>query len=73
MTATTKDLNTWTTDELLTEVLHRSAGDRPALDRIHVATMRAQLNDSDQKADAGTQPDTTRVGLLLIGQDHESL
>jgi hypothetical protein len=68
-----KDLDTWTTDELLTEVLGRSAGDRPALDRIQITTMRALLNDCDQKADAGTQPATGRLGLLSIGQDNESL
>jgi hypothetical protein len=71
MTTPVNDLDTWTTDELLTEVLHRSAEDRPALDRIHVATMRAQLNHCDKKV--GAQPDATSVGLLSIGQDHESL
>jgi hypothetical protein len=68
-----KDLDTWTTDELLTEVLLRSAGDRPALDRIQVTTVRALLNDCDQKADAGTEPATGRFGLLSIGQDNEPL
>ncbi|HEY8765838.1 MAG TPA: hypothetical protein VIP09_01025 [Dehalococcoidia bacterium] len=68
-----KDLDTWTTDELLTEVLYRSEGDRPALDRIQVTTMRALLNDCDQKADAGTQPSTGHAGPLSIGQDDESL
>jgi hypothetical protein len=68
-----KDLDIWTTDELLTEVLCRSAGDRPALDRIQVTTMRAMLSDCDQKANAGTQPATGRDGLLSIGQDNESL
>ena len=68
-----KDLDTWTTDELLTEVLCRSAGDRPALDRIQATTVRALLNDCDQKADAGTKPATGRRGLLSIGQDNESL
>jgi hypothetical protein len=68
-----KDLDTWTTDELLTEVLYRSAGDRPALDRIQVTTMRALLNDCDLKADAGTQPATGQAGLLSIGQHNESL
>jgi hypothetical protein len=66
-----KDLDIWTSDELLTEVLDRSAGDRPALDRIHVTTMRALLNDCDQKADAGTQPAIGHAGLLSIGQDNE--
>ena len=47
------DLDRWTTDELLAEVLSRSAGDRSALDRIQVSTMRALLDDCDQKS--GTQ------------------
>jgi hypothetical protein len=47
------DLDRWTTDELLAEVLSRSAGDRSALDRIQVSTMRALLDDCDQKR--GTQ------------------
>lgn len=73
MKPNTNQLDTWTTDELLTEVLHRSAGDRPALDRIQVSTMRAVLNDCDQKADADAPPATGRVGLLSIGQPNESL
>jgi hypothetical protein len=68
-----KALDTWTTDELLTEVRYRSAGDRPALDRIQVTTMRALFNDCDQKADAGAQAATGHAGLLSIGHDNESL
>jgi hypothetical protein len=48
------ELDTWTTDELLTEVLSRNAGNRPALNRIQVTTMRAVLNDCDQKAIAAS-------------------
>jgi hypothetical protein len=66
MKPATNHLDTWTTDELLKEVLHRSAGDRPALDRIQRTTMRAVLSDCDQKADANTSPAT-------IGQPNESL
>jgi len=73
MTTTTKELDTYTTDELLTEVLDRSAGDRPALDRISATTIQAVLNDCDEKADADKQPDTTLVGPPSIGQDDESL
>lgn len=73
MKLTTDHLDTWTTDELLTEVLHRSEGDRPALDRIQATTMRAVLNDCDQKADDGPHPANRRVGLLTIGHDNESL
>jgi hypothetical protein len=45
-------LDRWTTDELFAEVLSRSAGDRSALDRIQVSTMRALLDDCDQKSGA---------------------
>ncbi len=54
MDTTTVDLDRWTTDELLAEVLTRSAGDRSALDLIQVTTMRAILDDCDEK---GTQSD----------------
>ena len=49
MATPTADLERWTTDELFAEVLSRSAGDRSALDRIQVTTMRAFLDDCDQK------------------------
>ena len=56
MTARTKDLKPFTSEELLTEVLDRSAGDRPALDRISATTMRAVLSDCDEKAGSQTEP-----------------
>jgi hypothetical protein len=45
----TANLHGWTTDELFTEVLNRSVGDRSALDLLQVRTMRAPLDDCDQK------------------------
>lgn len=48
-------LNKWTTDELFTEVLNRSAGDRPTLNQIQQMLMRALLHDCDQKADIGAR------------------
>jgi len=47
-------LNRWTADELLAEVLQRSTGDRPALNDIQVTIMRALLEDCDRKAGANT-------------------
>lgn len=44
-------LNTWTTDELLTEVLNRSAWDRPTLDHIQGRVIRALLQHCDRKPD----------------------
>jgi len=40
---------TWTTDELLTEVLRRSAGDTPALRVLGQTIIRAQLAETDRE------------------------
>lgn len=58
MDTATVGLDRWTTDELLAEVLTRSAGDRSSLDLIQVATIRAILDDCDDK---GTQSDRWRA------------
>jgi hypothetical protein len=42
-------MDEWTTDELLGEVLSRSADDRAALDRVQVTTMRAILDVCDRE------------------------
>jgi hypothetical protein len=42
-------LESWATDDLLAEVLRRSAGDKSALDRIQATTMRTLLNHADGK------------------------
>jgi hypothetical protein len=49
-----KDLGGWTTDELLAEVLERSAGDRPAFQLLQATIIRALLTDSDRKFVAGS-------------------
>lgn len=46
------NLDKWTTEELLGEVLSRSAGDRAALDRVQLTTLHAILNDCDRKGTA---------------------
>ena len=43
------NLSGWTTDELLAEVFERSAGDRPALQLLHLTTIRALLAEGDDK------------------------
>ncbi len=50
----TTPLDRWATDELVAEVLRRSAEDRPALDRLQATIMRARLDDCDRKADTET-------------------
>jgi hypothetical protein len=54
----TTQLDKWTIDELFSEVLNRSAGDRPTLNHIGAMILRAVLADCDQKAatDAGAEP-----------------
>ena len=43
------DIGGWTTDELLVEVLERSAGDRPALWLLQGTIIRALLAEGDRK------------------------
>ncbi len=42
------DLNKWTSDELLAEVLNRSVGDRPALRLVEEMIIWARLAESDR-------------------------
>jgi len=48
------DMGGWTTDELLSEVFRRSAGDRPALQLLQLTTIRALLAEGDRKAPCKT-------------------
>lgn len=50
MDTPTANLNNWTTEELLGEVLSRRVGDRAELNRDQVTTIRAILNDYDEGA-----------------------
>ena len=43
------NLDRWTTDELLAEVLSRSAADRPALELLHKTIIGALLTESDRQ------------------------
>lgn len=47
------DLDGWGTDELLVEVLRRSAADRPALQLLQVTMIRALLAEGDRRSSAG--------------------
>jgi len=56
MQTLTKNLNTWTTTDLLEEVVRRSASDGPALHLLETVIIRARLAESDRRfADFGTQ------------------
>lgn len=43
------DLGVWTSDELFTEVLRRGHADRPALQLLQAAVIRALLAEGDRK------------------------
>ena len=49
METLTNDLGGWTSDELLTEVLERSAADRPALRLLQGMILRALLAEGDRQ------------------------
>ena len=49
METLTNDLGGWTTDELLAEVLERSAADRPALRLLQGMILRALLAEGDRQ------------------------
>ena len=43
----TPNLSRWTTDELLSEVLRRTASDAPALEALQTLVIRARLAEGD--------------------------
>lgn len=53
MEALANDLSGWTTEDLVSEVLKRSAEDRPALRLLQGNILRALLADSDRKVAGG--------------------
>jgi len=56
MQTLTYTLSRWTTDELLDEVVRRTASDAPALHLLETIIIRARLAESDRRfADFGTQ------------------
>lgn len=57
----TLKLDEWSTEELLREVLSRGAGNRAALDHARAMTLRAILDDGDEKAHRLTIDSKTRV------------
>jgi hypothetical protein len=51
--AVASSLDAWTTDELLAEVLTRSAGDAPALRHMHGRMIEALITARDRQSDNG--------------------
>jgi hypothetical protein len=59
----TRDLSGWSTEELLEEVLKRSAADGPALRLLEAAIIRARLAESDRQfLDFGRQQALGQAG-----------
>ncbi len=53
MEALANGLTGWTTDDLVSEVLKRSAEDRPALQLLQGSIIRALLAEGDRKVAGG--------------------
>ncbi len=51
----TPNMSRWTTDELLREVIRRTASDAPALYALQTVVLRARLAEGDRRLDFGTQ------------------
>jgi hypothetical protein len=68
MQTLTQNMTRWTTQELLDEVMRRTASDAPALHLLETIVIRARLAESDRRfADLGTQaelrPDPEQAGV----------
>jgi hypothetical protein len=53
----THTLSRWTTDELVGEVVRRTASDGPALRLVETTIIRARLAQSDRRFGGGIQPE----------------
>jgi hypothetical protein len=68
MQTLTQNMTRWTTQELLDEVMRRTASDAPALHLLETIVIRARLAESDRRfTDLGTQaefvPDPEQAGV----------
>jgi hypothetical protein len=55
MQTVTYDLSRWTTQDLLDEVMRRTATDGPALQLLDTIVLRARLAESDRRFGDGVQ------------------
>ena len=51
----THNLSKWTTEQLLGEVMRRTASDGAALQALQTAVLRARLAEGDRQSETGTQ------------------
>ena len=67
MQTLTYNMSRWTTQDLLDEVMRRTATDAPALQLLETIVLRARLAESDRQFEDGGQPefapDRERVGV----------
>ena len=63
----TPNLSRWTTDELLGEIMRRTASDASALEALQTVVLRARLAEGDRRLHFGTQselvPKPERAGV----------
>ncbi len=63
----THSLSRWTTEDLLGEVMRRTALDGPALEALQAVVIRARLAEGDRRSQFGTQseliPEQERAGV----------
>lgn len=68
MQTLTYNLSRWTTEDLLDEVVRRTASDGPGLQILETVLIRARLAESDRRFGDGTQAQlgspTKPVGVL---------
>jgi hypothetical protein len=57
MQTLTYNLSRWTTEELVDEVVRRTATDGPGLETLEKVVLRARLAESDRRFGDATQPE----------------
>jgi hypothetical protein len=67
-----QNLNRWSTEKLVEEVIRRSASDGPALQLLEKTVINARLAEGDRRFGGGTQPELAAAGninaeLELVG------
>jgi hypothetical protein len=68
METLTYGLSRWTTEELLDEVVKRTATDGPGLQLLETIVIRARLAESDHRLGRGKQQElTAAVGCWEVG------
>jgi hypothetical protein len=60
----TPNLSRWTTEELVGEVIRRSAADGGALHALQTVVIRARLAEGDRRFGGGTQPELSASSVF---------